>query len=310
MTALTVHRLRGAGIIAVALAAAAAIALALAALAVPAHAGSPDLAHADPGPSQLVVIQEADTAATARRIGWPVGVLAIVTVAALALGTAGQRRGRGCLGRLAHGTAATTTGAGAAIGSAVLDALLAGGSPAAVGVAITATILAFWRARRPEPGVPSEIDDARTRRHQRGSAAGPLLAILACAAIVAGAMGAWSCTGAQRRELAAQVVDCTARTIAAHADAWRPLVGAAIRHGDWTAVRAAAMTAAREDVGCAAAAVVIEIERPPGAVGVAVQALTGAEGPAPDPPAARAAWERLRAEQLGGRRYETRAGVL
>lgn len=310
MTARTLTQLRGAGLIAMAVAAAAAIAIALASLAVPAHAGSPGLAHADPGPPQLVVIQEADTAATARRIGWPVGVLAIVTLSALALGAAGQRsqrRGRLNLGRLAQGTAATSTGAGAAIGAAVLDTLLAGGSPAAVGVAITATILAFWRARRPAPA-PGEVDDARTRRHQRGSAAAPLLPILGCAAIAAGALAAWSCTGAQRLESGAVAVDCTIGALAENADAIRPVVGAAIRAGDWDAVRAAAMGVLRDAVGCAAVAVVIEIERPPGVV---TQALT-ADGapPAPDPAATRAAWERLRREHLGGRTYKARAGSL
>ena len=136
---------------------------------------------------------------------------------------------------------------------------------------------------------------------------GPLVVIIACATLVLAAMGAWSCTGVQRRAVAAAVVDCTASTIAAHADAWRPLVGAAIRHGDWSAVRAAAMTGAREDVGCAAAAVVLELASPP--PGVVVQSLTR-PGEAPDPLVARAAWERLRLEVLGGRRYETRGGAL
>lgn len=334
MTARTASRLQSAGLIAVAIVAAAIIALALAALATPAHAESeppPALAAAAPAPPAA----EPDTAAVVRRLGWPIGVLAAVTVAALSLGVAGQRRGRRELAWLARGTAATSAGAGAAIGSAVLDTLIAGGSPAAVGAAMVATILAFWRARRPEPGhrwrrpLPGEVQeesaicatcglyaserdipctDGRTSDPslQRGAAAGPLIAILACAAITAGAMGAWSCTGAQRREFAAAAIDCTAGQLAERADALRPLVGAAIRSGDWAAVRAAAMTALRDAVGCAGAAVVIEIERPPSVV---TQALTTTGAP-PDPVEVRAAWERLRREQLGGRSYVTRGGAL
>ncbi len=300
MTARTVTQLQGVGLFALAAAAVIAIAIALAALAVPARASSPALAHAEPAAVPLVVIQDADAGETARRFGWPVGVLAVVTISALALGAAGRRRGQVGLGRLAQGTAATTAGAGAAIGSAVLDALIAGGSPGAVGVAIVATILAFWRARRPAPG----SEDGVVRAGERGSAPVALLAwIGAPLAVVGLAMGAWSCSGAQRRAVAA-VVDCTAGVLAEQADAWRPLVGAAIRSGDWAAVRAAAMTTARDAVGCAAAAVVIEIERPPGVV---AQSLAGSgAGPA----AARAAWERLRADQLGGRAFVTRAGGI
>jgi hypothetical protein len=92
-----------------------------------------------------------DDAEAARRIGWPVGVFAIVTVLALSLGRAGVHLHVPWLAWLARGTAATVLGAVAAGGSAVVEVAALGGSPVAMGTAAVTAILAFWRARRPEP---------------------------------------------------------------------------------------------------------------------------------------------------------------
>lgn len=295
MTARTTDRLRGAALALAILIAASTLAVGLAALSTP--AGADPLPADRPGSGIEIAVATAGhssvsdpspPANSAWRTGAPLSAM-LLALAGLAITVSRRDPRRAWL---------WTAGAGALL--LTIDALQTGSSPnLEMLLGPGAVIGAGWL-----PGART----APPRGTERGYASSPLLVIMACAGLTAGAMAAWSCTGAQRRELAARVVDCTALTIASHADAWRPLVGSAIRNHDWSAVRAAAMTAAREDVGCAAAAVVLEIERPSGVV---EQGLTASgASPAPDPVAARAEWERLRREQLGGRRFETRAGAL
>lgn len=269
MTARSMTRLRFAGLGALMLAAALLLALALAALRIPsAHADGIQSAAAEP-------------AADTWRTGAPLAAI-LVGVAAFAIVAARRDPRRAWIWAAAAGAALLA-----------IDTLRSGRTPnlemlLGPGAVLAAGALPGASASSPRPP-------------ERGSAGLALLAwVGASLAMVGLAMGAWSCSSAQRRATGAAIVDCTAAVLAEHAAAWRPLVQEAIRTGDWSAVRAAAMAGAIEEVGCAAAAVVIEIERPPGAT----------LGPAPDPAAARAAWEQLRAERLGGRTFETRAGRL
>lgn len=126
---------------------------------------------------------------------------------------------------------------------------------------------------------------------ERGSVAGVLLAWLACAGVVFAAERAWSCSGTQRRATAGAVVDCTLVSIGDHAAE----IEAAIRARDWTHVRATVQRLGVDVGGCvlraAIAAVLKELH---------AESFT-ARGPSEDE--LREQWERIRADQLGGRRY-------
>jgi hypothetical protein len=239
-----------------------------------------------------------DDVLAARRVGWPAAVFACVTLLALALGTAGARFA--WLSWLARGTAATLLGALAACGTAGYDAAIAGGSPAAVGSAAVLAVFAFWQARRtPVP-----------RQPEHGSAASPLLVILAGAALTVAAMGAWSCVGVQRaaRSTASSLVDCTTSSARAHAAEYGSLLEAAIRAAtspegqvDRVALKGAVQGLALETGWCAAELTVARILSSFPVLRVAPGGYDPAAG-------LREAWEAVRSERWEGKRFRVGEG--
>lgn len=243
-------------------------------------------------------------AQAARQVGWPVAIMAIITMVALALGTAGAKVP--WLAWLARGAAATMLGAVAACGSAAYNAAVAGGSAVPIGTAVVAAALAFWQAHRP-PQPALEVARAIDRATERGAIAGLLALVLSGVAVVGLAGAAASCSGAQRRAVLAGAVDCTIGVLAEHSAALRPLAKDAILAGHWDAIEAAAKVYGLEDVGCSSVAALKEIFAAP-APGVAEQSLTATPGP--DKETLLAGWERTRARALGGRRFAVHGGTL
>jgi hypothetical protein len=209
---------------------------------------------------RAAVEAEADVA---RDIGRPILVGVLVTLLALALGTAGRHiRWLAWLGR---GVWATAIGAASACGEAMIEVAIAGGSMHAVYAVAVAAVLAFWRARRPapEPGV------GVARDRQRGSIARRLMLVLVGAWAVgwlfAFAFAGAGCAWLRSSPTGPVVVDCTTAAARQHADELGPLLEDVIRAAtstdgrvDWVRVRRAVEGSALDVAGCA---VVLTIER-------------------------------------------------
>lgn len=246
-----------------------------------------------------------DDAASARRHGWP--LLALVGLVLVSRGLAKARKrwpGSRALGWMGGRVGLVVIGSGM-VGAAAFDALVLSGSWVAAAYAAIGTALLLLD---PEP------HPSAARKPQRGSVASPLLAILFGAAIAASSVTAWSCSSAQRRAVAEDVVDCTIDVARAHSAEYGALVEAALRAAvrsdgtiDWTAIRTAAAGFGLQTGACALAAVVARLLTTPEA---SAPELLPAAPPGPRGVELRAGWERLRRELWDGRRFRVEHGVL
>jgi len=87
-----------------------------------------------------------DDAKSARKLGWPSLVFAVVTMLAWGLGTVGKNLT--WLAWLNKGKTATILGAAAAIGMAGYNAAVEGGTIYAMGFAVLMALGAFWKAHK------------------------------------------------------------------------------------------------------------------------------------------------------------------
>lgn len=156
------------------------------------------------------------------------------------------------------------------------------------------------------------------REHQRapterGAGAGPLLAILAGAAVVLGAAYLASCSPVRQhaRDTAGAVVDCTTETARAHATEYGTLLEQVLRAAtapdgsiDPEPLKAAAATFGLETGACSLATVIaraMSVDEP--------QGLLAAPGPS-RAERLREAWEAVRAERFGGARFRVEGGAV
>jgi hypothetical protein len=253
-----------------------------------------------PAPVSPVVIpnpvdrpdQSIDDFDKARQHGWPALVFFLATSLAIALGTLGERHPKiASLARLNQGIVATVIGAVAACGTAGFEAAIQGGSWATVGFTFTLALAAFWKAQR-TPAVPVE------RNPEVGSAAFPPMLAMSLFGVLAVFLAglAWSCAPLKptTKDTAGEMVDCTLVAVGSHADE----LEAAIRDAtnmdgeiDWQSPRAMVRELQVDVAGCALRLAIERLLASPGAVAV------GGQGDL------RAGWERIRTEELGGRRY-------
>jgi hypothetical protein len=150
------------------------------------------------------------------------------------------------------------------------------------------------------------------RPPERGSAASPLLVILAGGALTVAAMGAWSCTPARHvtRATASDLVDCTTSTARAHAAEYGSLLEAAIRAAtspevqvDKAALKGAVSGLALETGWCAAELTVARTLSSFPALRVAPGGYDPAAG-------LREAWEAVRGERWEGKRFRVGEGPV
>jgi hypothetical protein len=141
--------------------------------------------------------------------------------------------------------------------------------------------------------------------------------IAAIVGLVIGILVGW-CAGCGHRPDVrvgtAAVVDCTVGAAAQNADELGPVLEQVIRDTtapdgvvDWTRVRGAAEALGWDVAQCGLAAAVTRLLAPADP-SVAVRSL--AVTPQPSEASVREGWERLRAVDLGGRRYRVNGGVL
>lgn len=236
-----------------------------------------------------------DDAAAAKRQGWPILVLVGVVLVSRGLGTARRRWPGSRALRWMSGRAGLITIGSGAIAAAAFDALVLGGSWFAAGYAALGAALALID--------PGPVQPAPARNPERGSAAGPVLAWLACAGALYAAGLAWGCAPTKHvaKATTAAVVDCTAETLARGAEAYAGRVRDAVADctaeagTDWGCVGAKVGELGREVglevAGCAAMRVAADMLAPT-AVPV-------------DRAGIEAGWERVREEHLEGRTFET-----
>ncbi len=191
--------------------------------------------------------------------------------------------------------------------SAALDALVLGGSWTAAGLAAIGTVLYLLDPdQRPSLAARDFTDEPPT---QAGFVAGTLLVWLATLALLVAGAGLASCSGVQRA--AGSVVDCATGSAPSLTSQFGPLaddaIAAATREDgsiDVDRLKRAARNFAWDTAGCVFAVAI--------ARAMAVSAPRGllATPGGPKPAQLRAAWEAVRAEQLGGRRFELAGGTV
>jgi hypothetical protein len=153
---------------------------------------------------------------------------------------------------------------------------------------------------------------AAPRPPERGSAASPLLVILASAALPIAAAAAWSCTSARQlaRSTASSLVDCTTSTARAHAAEYGSLLEAAIRAAtspegqvDRAALKGAVQGLALETGWCAA-------ERTVARILSSFPVLRVAPGGYDPAASLREAWAAVRSERWEGKRFRVGEGPV
>lgn len=134
------------------------------------------------------------------------------------------------------------------------------------------------------------------RSATRGAASGAILLMLAGACVVLTTGYLWSCSDAQRvgRAAPGAVVDCSIVSVGERAGELEE----AVRARDWGRVRAIVVEMGISAGGCSLAALIAELlAQPPG-----LQAGDLGE--------ARAEWDQIRHELLGGRRFRVGSEIL
>lgn len=261
-----------------------------------------------PAPPTVAAPVHVDETRVVRDVAWPVWFGIGLATFALVLGSLGKRVP--WLAWLSRGYWATTIGVVGAAGGAVYEAAIAGGPNVTLGAVALAALLTFYRAERGGPSLAP-----RPRDSEIGSAAHPVLLMLAGGVFllaVGMAATSTSCSSAQRvRDAAVDVaVDCTGATVRSHLDQYGSLLEKAVRDAlrsdgtvDGDALRDAAKGLAIETGGCVLVQVVARV------LGALPHYRATAE--AYDPATRlREAWEAIRAEQFGGRRFRVDGGEV
>lgn len=193
----------------------------------------------------------------------------------------------------------------------IIDAVVAGATPTAGMLIVAASTLVALLVRGP---LAAHLPPA-SRAPERGAAAFALLAVLASIAIAVGAVTSAGCAATKRevRDVADDIVDCTAANAQQLTAQFGPLIDSLLRAAtqpdgriDWVPIKAATKGFAWDTGACVLAEIVARALRPP----VEDPTAPKISPLVADPAELRSGFDELRRELWDGRRFRTKHGVL